>query len=567
MNRSTAGRAVPLSLAALVLVGVACSQGDRAGEGVSLTTEGLERPGRGCAPGHVVCEHRCIDPSSDSGHCGMCGNRCPQGTDCVSGVCGTPKADFAFGALQEVDGANASQFCIEANEGYPERSAWGNGNLDMPFQTYSSIGGTGATYNWASAWNAWNAPQGIPFATAPGDPYAPYVSSTSDNWATTSGNTAMEYVSAIIQEASSPFQACLGIAATPYYDIASNVWQYPYACATTPISGTPDGPSIHYDLGGETLWGVYDNAGEIELHTYAPCNAGRPTPFGTTGPCAESMAPVAVAFNAVGHATVTANPCTHHAVVGYRDGNLPNAVHLAIYDGSTLEQDFVVDGNAAWGATTACSSLGCNPPPTDPSSGQVPICNMSCTSPDCIDQLHSAGNGCARVASKIHVATKWIGGSTCYAYVAYDSLSNGTMAANLRIVDISVEGELASKQSYSWAGNGNSFGSIVSASEFTPNVGWFFYWQTPDACNTHILAGTDASNGSNLAYHLIDGPFPTMRFAEAFGLGDYIGIIKRGLPGGYLFPTWSKPVQTASSCVSCESTSYALGIFGTQVIP
>jgi hypothetical protein len=70
---------------------------------------------------------------------------------------------------------------------------------------------------------------------------------------------------------------------------------------------------------------------------------------------------------------------------------------------------------------------------------------------------------------------------------------------------------------------------------------------------------------SNLT--VIDGPFPTMLFNEAFGIGDYIGIIKRGLPGGYFFPTWARPVTTSATCVACQGSQQSLAIFGTQVLP
>ncbi len=50
--------------------------------------------------------------------------------------------------------------------------------------------------------------------------------------------------------------------------------------------------------------------------------------------------------------------------------------------------------------------------------------------------------------------------------------------------------------------------------------------------------------------------------------GDYVGIIKRGLPGGYLYPTWTQPIQTASSCVACNNGYYNDGrVMGARVLP
>ncbi len=40
-----------------------------------------------CPAGQVRCVDRCVDITSDQGHCGGCGNSCPVGTTCASGVC------------------------------------------------------------------------------------------------------------------------------------------------------------------------------------------------------------------------------------------------------------------------------------------------------------------------------------------------------------------------------------------------------------------------------------------------------------------------------------------------
>jgi hypothetical protein len=121
----------------------------------------------------------------------------------------------------------------------------------------------------------------------------------------------------------------------------------------------------------------------------------------------------------------------------------------------------------------------------------------------------------------------------------------------------------------------NAFSSISTASYWTPgNVGWFFYRQVADACLTYFMGQTDThfGTGGTLSGITLDGPFPTMRFSEAYGMGDYIGIIKRGLPGGYLFPTWARPVQTPASgaaCVPCNSAPvlWDLAIYSSQVTP
>lgn len=49
-----------------------------------------------CAAGQIVCNYACVDPQTNSGHCGACEAACPGGTACVGGAC-------ACGAGNECD--------------------------------------------------------------------------------------------------------------------------------------------------------------------------------------------------------------------------------------------------------------------------------------------------------------------------------------------------------------------------------------------------------------------------------------------------------------------------------
>jgi len=63
-------------------------------------------------------------------------------------------------------------------------------------------------------------------------------------------------------------------------------------------------------------------------------------------------------------------------------------------------------------------------------------------------------------------------------------------------------------------------------------------------------------------------PFPVILFPGIHGLGDYVGIIKRGLAGGYLFPSWSLSTQTTDTgCVACEGAYWSLATHGARVSP
>jgi hypothetical protein len=41
-----------------------------------------------CAPGQIRCGGSCVDPASDSEHCGSCATACAPVNACTSGTCG-----------------------------------------------------------------------------------------------------------------------------------------------------------------------------------------------------------------------------------------------------------------------------------------------------------------------------------------------------------------------------------------------------------------------------------------------------------------------------------------------
>jgi hypothetical protein len=148
------------------------------------------------------------------------------------------------------------------------------------------------------------------------------------------------------------------------------------------------------------------------------------------------------------------------------------------------------------------------------------------------------------------------------------------MKAALDIVDITNESSpfrarrwISSSASSTW----NDFAPTVSVNDFTENVGWFMYRQrNGDPCDTIYDGAVDSAMAlSSLAYGgVLSGPFPSITFGMTYGLGDYVGIVKRGLPGGYLYPSWSEPVASSAACpVTCNGTSYSLGTFAARVLP
>ena len=119
----------------------------------------------------------------------------------------------------------------------------------------------------------------------------------------------------------------------------------------------------------------------------------------------------------------------------------------------------------------------------------------------------------------------------------------------------------------------NFFEVSVSASSYTNNVALFGYYQYDgDPCTTAYVAFTDtnlALSGDLMFAGNMSGVarFPTIRFSGARGLGDYVGTLEQGLPEGYLFGTWSEPVETEAECVPCLNDTYSLRVVGTQILP
>jgi len=151
------------------------------------------------------------------------------------------------------------------------------------------------------------------------------------------------------------------------------------------------------------------------------------------------------------------------------------------------------------------------------------------------------------------------------------------MRANLAIVDITNEANpvfAAYPLSYPSSFSGfDVFGSISTASFYTNSVGWFYYSQGnpsgySDPCSTSYVGQTNTSLGISGTWttQVIDSGFPTLKLEGA----DYVGIVKRGLPGGSLFPTWHRAVSTSGAgfgCAYCLGGTRTLAIYGAEVVP
>lgn len=50
---------------------------------VNSNDSGVGGTCRACPTGRIACDNRCLDPTSDSDHCGSCSNACPLGSRCA----------------------------------------------------------------------------------------------------------------------------------------------------------------------------------------------------------------------------------------------------------------------------------------------------------------------------------------------------------------------------------------------------------------------------------------------------------------------------------------------------
>ena len=495
-----------------------------------------------CKPGLDNCGSECVDIMTDRDHCGRCGHSCHRDESCKEGLCvsknGVVSDEFQILGVDtpvQVTGGTPGSICYQWHvEAYPEDSVNG-----YPSYADLILGYGGNLNNWASSWNNWNSTIQVTPAAAP------ELSFLADAWATTSGGTGLEYISYILYN-SSTSKKCLGIAAKTGYKIKSNQWDYPADCVGSDSYST-DGPSIHYDLGGSTLWAV-DAVRTPNYYTRLQimknCSAGKPG--GSSCPVTSTVFITTDYRN--GHPTVYVNPCTHNGIVAYRT-QAPEKIRLAFYTSNgTLVNNWVADSSAPYVTGSTC--------------------------PGCPDP-----NGYHGGLSKIHLSTKYDSSAgKCYAAITWDeahtaSDSKQYLKSHLMTVDITNELSPVVKHSYISSSTSNpyhEFISTVSINKFTKGAGWFFYSQKDGPCNTKYVGWTHTNQfiGSGIwAKVTLAGPFPAVKFS-GWGMTHYNGIVQRGLPGGYLFPVWAQPVQTtATNCIYCQGSYWSNPSYGTRVLP
>jgi hypothetical protein len=86
VNRFDTALRTSLSIALIVAL-AACGPRRDFDTAPSDATTTADMPASGCTAPLVVCNGACVNPQTDSDHCGACGTACPAGQACVMGAC------------------------------------------------------------------------------------------------------------------------------------------------------------------------------------------------------------------------------------------------------------------------------------------------------------------------------------------------------------------------------------------------------------------------------------------------------------------------------------------------
>jgi hypothetical protein len=260
------------------------------------------------------------------------------------------------------------------------------------------------------------------------------------------------------------------------------------------------------------------------------------------------------------HPVVGVNPCTHHPIAVRRNKNT-GTIYLHIW---TTEG--VVVGSSPYPITVANHVW----PAACDTTRPVKQCDPDCGDGDCV-----------KADLKPSLATKYVStgiqAGKCYAYVATmgGCAGNNRRKSRFVIVDITNESNVTPVVDVrsSPCGNGAvDFNPGVATNYFSNDVMFYHYRQTligGGPCNTSIVAyGSDQLGiGIPLQYMgALSTTFPTIR-AFGNGLSDYVAPVFDGLPGGWMFATWSQPVTTSADCVLCEGVEKSLAVYGTRLNP
>jgi hypothetical protein len=560
---------------------------------------------------------------NDESACGACGTSCSKGEKCVQGEClaanqGTPKPkDSKASDRFDVTPGYCSEY-----ESHPVLSL----NDGIMFQA-SGNGGSGQLVSWAKVssptkWKISNTVEATKTTKEAGGDYPPgrnfqppacgpngKASQTDcpltpggDVWATTSGFAGLEYVAArvswnyysppyndptVLTHNSSP-----GLLAVQASDLKAG--HLPKARWALPISEADDGLTAAYDPGGTSLW-IAATCGEPSgASNRHPCAVVFPDCTGRVDSQTCRRAKIGVGDAEVadpmldapdsersyhGHTTVIVNPCTHHALVSFLEGDSHDVgwVTVAAIDrhGKMVakwhhQEDFI-------GSDTKCPDASpqgfanCKDRPLcpDPSATNTDCCDSAA---DC-DPAGSTPSSVSRAVARTQMDVKvWGSGADakCTLFVGWDTPLfmgwDGTQGgpgpvrrfASLASIDVTGDAngneraDTAFKVLTQVKRASESMDATPVASRFSDALALIYVQRSADLTTETLRARVSRDPEFNDFTDLaVSDKVPNSWF------GDSLSELLGGLPGGKILATW--PELTSSSCLSINGSVLTVG--------
>ena len=288
-------------------------------------------------------------------------------------------------------------------------------------------------YNTGTNYNAWNTPGRALDPNPCSNGYQPQ----GDPWVTATERTSLFYASTLVRPcAGTPGGTQMAIAGSTRALLsdgsATNGWQTPLTVVTTNEPNV-DGPSIEYNLGGNTLYATYRSNG-VSLRSWGPCTGtdvggpGCPVLGARIAGGVGASAPVSTSLR--GHSAQAVNYFSGNAIVAWREdptGPLetsPSPVKLATFgpdsDPVFRDRQSRYPGTSRSSYNTNCPRGANNGPFNCAEGNHVCGCNGTLGTPnDAVQCPRVAPSGSAVNMAIVQTPT------TRILYVAYDTDCDG----------------------------------------------------------------------------------------------------------------------------------------------
>jgi hypothetical protein len=350
------------------------------------------------------------------------------------------------------------------------------------------------------------------------------------------------------------------------------------------LDASDDGLTFDYDPGAAFLWGASTcgkptgHQGNVCLSLFAPCKAGtiggpdcKQVPFsGSPDHFAILMGKADAGRDNLGHTTVVANPCTHHALVSFIDSDKKADAYVvveAVDDTGAIVARWEYAEPLPWGDTqcpidNGAAMASCTARPLCPTPSAVAsdtVCHGGSTEGSAVSRIV--------LRAPMEVQAREVNGTmACTLYVGFDqsvptipakpSYAPMRHAASLGWIDVSDDGSGTESKTATFSeitqvdlSNGESFDSTPVVSRFSDAMGLLYVQRDPSGTWEGLRARvtTDPTFSS-----WTDMPVSGWQAAQFVWEGDNLAQLRGGLPGGKLLATW--PYLRKKNCTTIEGS-------------